>query len=220
MDLISSNTEQGITSSITNLRDKPISYGSSIVNRDAGVRFYSTGSSTYNSRSNRQLTIKLSSTSYIDAATACLCFQLKPGSTVGQIPESDFALACFQTATLRSGGRIIEDIQNASDILRPLFYMSNSGEVVKTTPGHYKFNRVPSAFVNVSSVGVVTGANLLTSANNGDTIFLFYSGHGTYLRDTNNNEKTKNDQLIVPLDLNIIVDDELKSIINNHLKNQ
>ena len=61
--------------------------------------------------------------------------------------------------------------------------------------------------------------NLLTSANNGDTIFLFYSGHGTYLRDTNNNEKTKNDQLIVPLDLNCIVDDELKSIINNHLKN-
>lgn len=60
--------------------------------------------------------------------------------------------------------------------------------------------------------------NLLSSANNGDTIFLFYSGHGSYMHDTNNNEKTKNDQLIVPLDLNIIVDDELKSIINNHLK--
>ena len=163
MDLISSNTSPGVTSSITNLRDKPISYGSSIVNRDAGVRFYSTGSSTYNSRSNRQLTIKLSSTSYIDAATACLCFQLKPGSTVGQIPESDFALACFASATLRSGGRIIEDIQNASDILRPLFYMSNSADVVKTTPGHYKFNRVNSAILNVSSVGVVTGANYIVS---------------------------------------------------------
>lgn len=61
--------------------------------------------------------------------------------------------------------------------------------------------------------------NLLTSANDGDTIFLFYSGHGSYMRDINNNERTKNDQLIVPLDLNIIVDDELKSIINNHLKN-
>ena len=61
--------------------------------------------------------------------------------------------------------------------------------------------------------------NLLTNTDNGDTIFLFYSGHGSYMSDTNNNEKTKNDQLIVPLDLNIIVDDELKSIINNHLKN-
>lgn len=162
MDLISSNTEQGVTSSITNLRDKPVSYGSSIVNRDAGVRFYSTGSSVYNSRSNRSLTLKLSSTAYIDAGSACLCFQLKPNSLVGQVPESDFSLACFQTATLRCGGRIIEDIQNASDILRPLFYMSNSAEVVKTTPGHYKFNRVNSSIINVSSAGVVTGANVLS----------------------------------------------------------
>ena len=61
--------------------------------------------------------------------------------------------------------------------------------------------------------------NLLTTANNGDTIFLFYSGHGSYIRDTNNNEKTKNDQLIIPLDFNYIVDDKLKSIINNNLKN-
>ena len=61
--------------------------------------------------------------------------------------------------------------------------------------------------------------NLLTNANSGDTIFLFYSGHGSYIRDKNNDELTKNDQLIVPLDLNIIVDDELKIIINNHLKN-
>jgi len=61
--------------------------------------------------------------------------------------------------------------------------------------------------------------NLLTNANSRDTIFLFYSGHGSYIRDKNNDELTKNDQLIVPLDLNIIVDDELKIIINNHLKN-
>ena len=61
--------------------------------------------------------------------------------------------------------------------------------------------------------------NLLTNANSGDTIFLFYSGHGSFIRDKNNDELTKNDQLIVPLDLNIIVDDELKIIINNHLKN-
>jgi hypothetical protein len=61
--------------------------------------------------------------------------------------------------------------------------------------------------------------NLLANANSGDTIFLFYSGHGSYIRDKNNDELTKNDQLIVPLDLNIIVDDKLKIIINNHLKN-
>ena len=76
MDLISQNSEAGVSNSITSLRSKPTSYGSSIVSRDAGVRFYSSGSSSYNSRSNRQLTIKLSSTSYIDPSTACLCFHL------------------------------------------------------------------------------------------------------------------------------------------------
>lgn len=157
MDLISQNSEAGVSTSIASLRNKPTSYGSSIVSRDAGVRFYSSGSSTYNSRSNRQLTIKLSSTSYIDPSTACLCFQLKTGSLIGQVPESDFGL-CFQSATLRCGGRVIEDIQNANDVLRPLFYMSNSAEVVKTTPGHYKFNTITGSYLNVDSVGAVNGA--------------------------------------------------------------
>lgn len=164
MDLISQNSEAGVSTSIASLRNKPTSYGSSIVSRDAGVRFYSSGSSTYNSRSNRQLTIKLSSTSYIDPSTACLCFQLKTSQLNGQVPESDFGLI-WQSATLRCGGRIIEDIQNANDVLRPLFYMSNSAEVVKTTPGHYKFNTVSGAYLNVDSAGVVAGAagNAVTS---------------------------------------------------------
>jgi hypothetical protein len=37
-------------------------------------------------------------------------------------------------------------------------------------------------------------------------------------KDKNNNEKTGNDQLIVPCDLNEILDDELKSIIQTNLK--
>jgi hypothetical protein len=154
--LIYINSEAAVSSSITSLRSKPTSYGSSIVSRDAGVRFYSSGASSYNSRSNRQLTIKLSSTSYIDPSTACLCFQLKTGSVTGQVPESDFGLI-WQSATLRCGGRVIEDIQNAHDVLRPLFYMSNSAEVVKTTPGHYKFNTVNGAYLNVSDAGAVSG---------------------------------------------------------------
>ena len=164
MDLINQNVEQGVSSSITGLRNKPTSYGSSIISRESGVRFYSTGSSVYNSRSNRQLTIKLSSTSYIDAASACLCFQLKPTSQFGQIPESDFALL-WQSATLRVGGRILENIENCGDVMRPLFYMSNSSEVVKTMPGHYKFNTVPTSILNVNAAGAVSGANVLGSTN-------------------------------------------------------
>jgi len=69
--------------------------------------------------------------------------------------------------------------------------------------------------------------NLLKNANFGDTVFLFYSGHGFYTPDMNNdelnfinidNKNNKYDQMIIPCDFNCIVDDELKNIIDTHLK--
>ena len=60
--------------------------------------------------------------------------------------------------------------------------------------------------------------NLLSNSQSGDVLLLFYSGHGSYISDKNNNEKTGNDQVIIPCDLNEIVDDELKSIIQTNLK--
>jgi hypothetical protein len=45
-----------------------------------------------------------------------------------------------------------------------------------------------------------------------------YSGHGTYVRDTNQNEATGFDQCLVPCDLKYIVDDELKQIVKRSLK--
>lgn len=59
---------------------------------------------------------------------------------------------------------------------------------------------------------------LLKNANDGDTIFFFYSGHGSTVRDTNGNEATGKDQLIVSVDLLPILDDELKAIIQANLK--
>lgn len=60
--------------------------------------------------------------------------------------------------------------------------------------------------------------NLLTNSQEGDLLFFAYSGHGTYDIDRNNDEITGYDQLIVPLDLNMIYDDELKIIIQSKLK--
>jgi hypothetical protein len=60
--------------------------------------------------------------------------------------------------------------------------------------------------------------DLLKSANAGDFLFFAYSGHGSYKADNNNDETTGYDQLICPLDFNMIVDDELKSIIQSNLK--
>jgi hypothetical protein len=60
--------------------------------------------------------------------------------------------------------------------------------------------------------------NLLTSANSGDKLFLAFSGHGTYTKDTSGDEKDGLDEMFVPLDFNCISDDEIKTFINNNLK--
>lgn len=60
--------------------------------------------------------------------------------------------------------------------------------------------------------------NFLNSGIPGDTLFLFYSGHGNYVRDRNKDEQTGNDQVIVGCDFIYLVDDNLKNLINIYLK--
>ena len=60
--------------------------------------------------------------------------------------------------------------------------------------------------------------NLLVNSQEGDLLFLLYSGHGSYSLDKNNDETTGYDQLIVPCDFKMILDDELKIIIQQNLK--
>jgi len=60
--------------------------------------------------------------------------------------------------------------------------------------------------------------NLLVNSQAGDLLFFLYSGHGSYAIDKNGDEKTGYDQLIVPCDFNMILDDELKTIIQQNLK--
>ena len=59
---------------------------------------------------------------------------------------------------------------------------------------------------------------LLSNSQAGDFIYLAYSGHGSYKKDMTGDETTGYDQMILPLDLNYIIDDELKSIIQHNLK--
>jgi hypothetical protein len=47
----------------------------------------------------------------------------------------------------------------------------------------------------------------------GDVLFFFFSGHGTQLADRNADETTdQKDEAIVPTDLNLITDDDLRAI--------
>jgi hypothetical protein len=60
--------------------------------------------------------------------------------------------------------------------------------------------------------------NLLINSKPGDLLFFLYSGHGSYVIDDNGDEKTGYDQVIVPCDFKIIIDDDLKTIIQRYLK--
>jgi len=60
--------------------------------------------------------------------------------------------------------------------------------------------------------------NILQTSNKNDSIFIFYSGHGSYTIDRNGDELDGRDELLVPLDFKYIVDDELKSLIDAYGK--
>jgi hypothetical protein len=60
--------------------------------------------------------------------------------------------------------------------------------------------------------------NLLINSSSGDLLCFLYSGHGSYMRDNNNDELDKRDEVIIPLDLKPIKDDELRNVINIYLK--
>ena len=57
---------------------------------------------------------------------------------------------------------------------------------------------------------------LLTNSIAGDTLFLLYSGHGSYTTDLNRDELDNQDELIVSLDLQFISDDELFNVIKTN----
>lgn len=62
---------------------------------------------------------------------------------------------------------------------------------------------------------------LVQDNNEHSRLFLHYSGHGSYIRDTNGDEADNNDEVICPLDMDkngVIPDDLLKEILVNPLK--
>ena len=60
--------------------------------------------------------------------------------------------------------------------------------------------------------------NILLNSQSGDLLFLFYSGHGSKTLDRNGDEPNGYDEMIVSCDLQGIIDDELKSVIQTYLK--
>jgi len=60
--------------------------------------------------------------------------------------------------------------------------------------------------------------NFISDAIDGDLLFIHFSGHGSYTYDLNKDEIDGNDEAIVSCDLEYIIDDEIKSILNQFSK--
>jgi hypothetical protein len=60
--------------------------------------------------------------------------------------------------------------------------------------------------------------NLLVNSQAGEFLFFLYSGHGSYTIDRNEDEIDGYDEMIVSCDLQGILDDEIKSLIQTYLK--
>jgi len=62
--------------------------------------------------------------------------------------------------------------------------------------------------------------SLIMNAKTGDLLFFYYSGHGSYTYDRNRDEIDGKDEMIISSDLQAVLDDELKSILQNHLSRE
>jgi hypothetical protein len=60
--------------------------------------------------------------------------------------------------------------------------------------------------------------NLIINANSGDILFFYFSGHGSYTCDLNNDETDGKDEMIISYDIQGVIDDELKKVISDNLK--
>lgn len=54
---------------------------------------------------------------------------------------------------------------------------------------------------------------IVKSCVSGDVLFIHFSGHGTQVADKDGDDADNKDEAIVPTDLNIITDDDLKRIL-------
>jgi len=62
--------------------------------------------------------------------------------------------------------------------------------------------------------------NMIINAQAGDILFFYFSGHGSYTYDRNSDETDGKDEMIVSSDLQGVLDDELKTILSNHMKRE
>lgn len=100
----------------------------------------------------------------------------------------------------------VNDVNDLKEILRTKYDYSNSNITTLTDSQATRQNIMSQL------------TRLLQSGKSGETLFFSFSGHGYFTRDLSGDELDGKDELIVTVDRYAIVDDELKRLIDTHLK--
>ncbi len=102
------------------------------------------------------------------------------------------------------------DIHNVKDVLNKLGYDNDNIVVLLDDNTHILPNRA-----NI----LKCMRELIAKAQSSDTLYLHYSGHGSWIYDRNNDEVDGKDEVICPCDNSYITDDELNNILVKGLSN-
>lgn len=116
-------------------------------------------------------------------------------------------IGCNYIGTTNELNGCINDANNIKDFLISIGFNNNNIQMVTdNTATKPTKNNILNAF-----------KTLLMNAKAGDLVFWLFSGHGSYSQDQNGDEESGYDQCIYTVDNQIILDDELKTIIQKYL---
>jgi hypothetical protein len=142
----------------------PISLSQSVVSRQT-VRFNTTGSTAFN-QNNRAISIRLSSQEYLDPTSAFLCFNYK-ADNLGTVPQ-DCILSLFSDARLIIGGRVVESIQNVSELMPSVFIGKTPAEAIRSAYGALagvdRFTTEKHGFCQIGDGSVAAGQDTASLA--------------------------------------------------------
>ena len=110
-------------------------------------------------------------------------------------------------------GGCINDVNNMAKVLQNHYDFKPENIIISTDETEEKptYNNIMKYFEMIKN-----------KSNEYDVIYFHYSGHGTYIRDRDNEEKDRRDEALVPLDYNrrgFIIDDTINRELHSANKN-
>ena len=133
--------------------------------------------------------------------------QAQVQTQTNKVNKNALLIGCNYIGTQNELSGCINDVENIQNKLKNQYGFNNILIMTDNT------SKKPTKANILNEIKV-----LLNNSKSGDKLFLGFSGHGTYTRDTSGDEKDGRDEMFVPLDFNCISDDEIKILINNNLK--